>query len=423
MQFTKATKAQAKLRMSISGVAGSGKTYTALSIASQMGTRIALIDTEHGSASKYADKFNFDVLELDSFHPQKYIEAIRAAEQAGYEILIIDSLTHAWAGKDGALELVDRASKKSNSGNKFMAWGDVTPLQNQLVDTIIAAKLHVIATMRSKTEYALQDYTDAGGRTKQKPVKLGMAPIQRDGMEYEFDIVGEMDMQNTLTIVKSRASGLNQTEWEKPSKTFALAVTAWLNDATPQPAPSATPAPNGHAVPTVSQHGPEWTPELLDEHADALGVDKEDAPGNVFATKLAEPAKPAPVSNPLPPKVFIPSHETKHNRDAEAFQELENLVAKHALAVNRVASIPEAAIARYRQQAASNLGKTALGDDDELRHMFLKEIWGRGGLTECNVQELMAIRDWSIGIPAKAYIALWVAQHPAFDAVMEKATA
>lgn len=241
MQFTKATKQQAKLRMAIAGVAGSGKTYSALSIARHLGTRVAVIDTEHGSASKYANLFEFDVLELDSFHPQKYIDAIHAAESAGYDVLVIDSLSHAWAGKDGALELVDRAAKRSNSQNKFMAWGDVTPLQNQLIDSIIGARLHIIATMRSKTEYALQDYVDGSGKTKQKPVKMGLAPIQRYGVEYEFDVVGEMDMRNTMTIVKSRVVGLTGAEIEKPSNQLAETLNAWLSDGAPQLAPAPIP--------------------------------------------------------------------------------------------------------------------------------------------------------------------------------------
>ena len=112
MPFTKATKQEAKLRLALAGPSGSGKTYTALQIATHLGGPIALVDTERGSARKYADLFSFDVLELDSFHPERYIEAIHEAEEAGYAVLILDSLSHAWAGKDGALELVDKAAKR-----------------------------------------------------------------------------------------------------------------------------------------------------------------------------------------------------------------------------------------------------------------------------------------------------------------------
>src|SRR5690606_34635021 len=107
--FKKATKSQAKLRMAITGPSGSGKTYTALSVGTPLG-RIAVIDTERGSASKYADLFDFDVLELTEYNPRNYIEAIRAACAGGYDVLIIDSLSHAWSGQGGVLELVDRAA-------------------------------------------------------------------------------------------------------------------------------------------------------------------------------------------------------------------------------------------------------------------------------------------------------------------------
>ena len=103
--FKRATKTQIRLRLALSGASGSGKTMSSLAIASHLGQRIAVIDTERGSASRYADLFEFDVLELESFHPTKYISAIKAAESAGYDVLIIDSLSHAWIGKDGELDL------------------------------------------------------------------------------------------------------------------------------------------------------------------------------------------------------------------------------------------------------------------------------------------------------------------------------
>src|SRR5215468_11042232 len=117
-EFRRATKYDAKLRFAVCGPAGCGKTYTALQLATHLGGPIAVIDTERGSASKYADLFPFDVRELDSFHPQRYIDAIREAEEGGYSVLIIDSLSHAWAGKDGALDLVDKAAKQLATHNR-----------------------------------------------------------------------------------------------------------------------------------------------------------------------------------------------------------------------------------------------------------------------------------------------------------------
>ena len=135
--FQRATKRQARLRLALIGPAGSGKTYTALNIATAMGGRIALLDTERGSASKYSDLCTFDSCEPENHHPQRYIDAIAAAEQAGYDILIIDSLSHAWNGRDGALELVDKVAKRQQTNNTFGAWRDVTPLHNALIDAMV----------------------------------------------------------------------------------------------------------------------------------------------------------------------------------------------------------------------------------------------------------------------------------------------
>jgi hypothetical protein len=226
--FKKATKSQAKLRMAITGPSGSGKTYTALSVATPLGN-IAVIDTERGSASKYADLFDFDVLELTEYHPRHYIEAIKAACAGGYDVLIIDSLSHAWSGQGGVLELVDRAAKRSQSQNSFAAWRDVTPLHNQLVDTILGSPIHIIATMRSKTEYVLE--RDERGRTT--PRKIGLAPVQRDGMEYEFDVVAEMDMENNMIVSKSRIVALTGAIIHRPDGQFGEVLKTWLSDGAP----------------------------------------------------------------------------------------------------------------------------------------------------------------------------------------------
>ncbi len=225
MAFQKATKKQARLRMALVGPSGSGKTFSALSIASGLGERIALIDTERASASKYADEFTFDTLELESFHPQKFIDAIKEAERAGYDVLIIDSLSHAWMGKDGALEQVDNAAKRSKAGNSFAAWREVTPLHNSLVDAILRSRLHIIATMRVKTEWVLEK--DKEGKTS--PKKVGLAPVQRDSVEYEFDVVGDLD-EATLVITKTRCRALHEGVFKRPDAELGKTLRGWLTD-------------------------------------------------------------------------------------------------------------------------------------------------------------------------------------------------
>jgi hypothetical protein len=227
LQFNRASKKSARLRLALIGPAGAGKTYTALAVASHLEGPVAVIDTERGSASKYSDAFEFDVLELDSHSPQTYIEAIAAAEEAGYRTLIIDSLSHAWTGKEGALSQVDRLARRSQTGNTFGAWRDVTPMHNNMVEAIVAAKMHVIATMRAKTEY-VQEKNEKTGKTTVR--KIGLAPVQRDGLEYEFDVVADLDQDNNCIIGKTRCPALAGQVFPRAGRDLARKLNAWLSD-------------------------------------------------------------------------------------------------------------------------------------------------------------------------------------------------
>lgn len=236
MAFKKAQKTQSKLRFAIMGPSGSGKTYSALAIASALvpGGRIAVIDSERGSASKYADKFDFDVCELETFSMKTYMQSIHDAEAAGYDVLIIDSLSHVWSGQGGAIEAKEHAEAKMKNPNGFSAWREITPEWNRLLDTITGAKLHVVGTMRSKTEYSLEK----DDRGKVTPRKIGMAPIFRDQGEYEFDVVGEMNLEHDLIITKTRCDTLDGRVFNKPGEDVGATLRAWLSDgvkATPKP--------------------------------------------------------------------------------------------------------------------------------------------------------------------------------------------
>jgi len=235
-QFQKATKQQRKARIALIGPSGSGKTYSALAIASGMGKNIAVIDTENHSSTLYADTFDFSVLSLETFSPQTYVEAIKAAEQAGFDVLIIDSLSHGWIGKDGALEQVDKAAARSRSGNTFSAWREVTPKHNELVDTMIRCNCHLIVTMRAKTEYVVEQ-VQRGGKTVSAPRKIGLAPVQRDGLEYEFDLVADMDLDNNMIVSKTRFPFLNAEVVNKPGPELGKQIVSWLEDGTPVPTP------------------------------------------------------------------------------------------------------------------------------------------------------------------------------------------
>ena len=234
LSFQKATKKSARLRMALIGVAGAGKTYTALAIASHLGSKIAVIDTERGSASKYSDQFEFDVLEIETYSPKTYVEAMEAAEEAGYDVLVIDSLSHAWVGKDGALEQVDKAARRTQSNNNFGAWRDVTPQHNAMVDAMISSKMHIIGTMRAKTEY-VQEKDPKSGRTTIR--KVGMAPIQRDGLEYEFDVVADIDVDNNFIVGKTRCPQLSGAVVNRAGREVARTLKNWLTDGATTEAP------------------------------------------------------------------------------------------------------------------------------------------------------------------------------------------
>ena len=219
--FKKATKEQSKLRLALSGPSGSGKTYTALELAQYLGEKVAVIDTEHGSASKYADRFDFDTAQLTNFHPGQYVQAIKAAEKAGYDVLVIDSLTHAWYAE---LDLA--------SGN-FSNWAKVRSLERALIDAILGCSCHIIATMRTKTEYVMEETTNKKGKATTSPRKVGTAPIQTSGIDYEFDVAGELDLHHCLNISKSRCSELANTTHLNPGQELAETLKDWLNDGEP----------------------------------------------------------------------------------------------------------------------------------------------------------------------------------------------
>lgn len=235
--FKQAERTQLWLRLALIGASGSGKSFSALKILSYMiqDKPIVAIDTEKASLRRYAPApgetpdpeqgaFNFLTAELDNYNPKKYIEAINAAVKMGAGALLIDSMTHAWAGKGGVLDMKQQMDKRG--GNGYTNWQEAGQWQTELVETITSAPLHIIATFRSKQEYVLE-VNDKG---KSVPRKMGLAPVQRDDVEYEFDIVGMMGNDNNLTITKSRCQDLQLDQViEHPGRNLAEILVPWLN--------------------------------------------------------------------------------------------------------------------------------------------------------------------------------------------------
>jgi hypothetical protein len=251
--FQKAVKGQGHGRVSLLGPSGSGKSYWGLILSSLMAKaeekRVAAVCSEHGALAKYADIFDFDLVTLQSYEPEQYMGAIAAAIKEGYGAILLDGISQAWAGKGGLLEFVDQEKKKDRHGDAFGAgWGKATPRHNAFIEAMLGCedKIHLVVTMRTKMEFVK---TEENGKTKIK--KVGMQPIQRDGLEYEFDVVGDLEQgDNTLTISKSRCRALNLPPWNKlvpPEKAAEMATTyiAWLKTGVkpkPQPRPEPQPA-------------------------------------------------------------------------------------------------------------------------------------------------------------------------------------
>lgn len=197
MSFRPASRKNARLRLALSGPSGSGKTLTALLLAKEMGSKIGVLDSERGSSELYSNRVKFDVACLEEHAIQTYLEKIADAAAAGYDVLVIDSYSHSWMGKGGALEAVDQGGGWTRAGKT------ITPLMQRLVDAILTYPGHVIVTMRSKMEHAIEK--DAAGKVQVR--KVGMAAQVRDGTEYEFGFVLDLNREGGVEVSKTRCEG------------------------------------------------------------------------------------------------------------------------------------------------------------------------------------------------------------------------
>jgi hypothetical protein len=243
MEIHRAMRKRAKLRLGLSGPSGSGKTYSSLLIAGGLGKRVGLIDTENGSGELYADSpeisralpEGYDVITLQApFEPKRYVQAIQAFERGGYDVIIIDSLTHAWAGQGGLLDQQGKIADRS--GNGFSAWRQVTPEHNKLVDAILQSSAHCVVTMRSKTEYVIEQ----DSRGKATPRKVGLAPVMRDGIEYEFTVAMDLGQDHNAQATKDR-TGLFDGSVFPVTRDTGKKLLAWLESGT---AEETAPAPD-----------------------------------------------------------------------------------------------------------------------------------------------------------------------------------
>ena len=292
LQIQKATKKAGFGKIALIGPSGAGKTVTALRIARCLGDRIVVVDTEHRSASKYAGEWgDFDTIVIeDDYHPDRFIEAMELAQASGYDVIVIDSITHEWDAQGGVKaqkDLLDK--KKPNQG--FQNWRLVNPMHEAFIEAMLSVKAHVIATMHSKMGWAMNQ---EDGKTK--VVKLGMEPVQRDGIEFNFDFIGDINMDHELVVQKTRCSALDGKVFTKPGPEVGDVLRKWLSEGEEEPVPRNTDD-------FLREHPPQDAPE-------APGIGKERAAAIVAKVKAAKGAWPEAQHAAL--RAFCADLTTKH---------------------------------------------------------------------------------------------------------------
>jgi hypothetical protein len=249
-RFQKATRQQAKARIMLEGASGSGKTTAALLLAKGLSERIAVIDTENRSASLYSDVTDFDVLDLQPpYEPERYLEAIAEAESAGYGTIILDSITPEWNGPGGCLEIKDRL------GGRFQDWAKVSPRHDRFVQAMLRSKAHIIATVRSKQAYVMDENT-------KKVTKAGMDPQQRDGLDYEMTVVFHLNQQHIASANKDRTRLFDGRDAPITDET-GKRLLAWLN--------------SGEAAPVAAAPAVDWRAAAREAYAKLKTADQAKA--------------------------------------------------------------------------------------------------------------------------------------------------
>lgn len=264
MEIRKAVRKKAKLRLGLVAPSGAGKTYSALQLAFGLGGKVGMIDTEHGSGDLYGSIGDYDIINIAApYTVQKYRDAISAFERAGYSVVIIDSLSHAWAGDGG---LLDKQGKIADSGkgNSYTAWRTITPEHNGLIDAMLKSPCHIIATMRAKTEYVIEK----NDRGRDQPRKIGMAPVQREGMDYEFTIVFDIDDKHVASASKDRTS-MFDGQFFKIDQQTGRHLRGWLDSGVETPKADAEPT-----KPTAELMPPEVLADWLSAISAASTVDE-----------------------------------------------------------------------------------------------------------------------------------------------------
>jgi len=299
IQIKKAVRERVFLKLVITGPSGGGKTLGAIGVAKGLAPtgKIGVIDSENRSASYYASRFDFDVIELEApFTTQKYLEALRAFIDGGYEVVVIDSLTHEWAASGGILD--QKSQKDARGGNSFTNWNEMKQLHNKFVETLLQSKIHVVCTLRSKMEYVMEE----GANKKIEVKKIGLAPISSDGMEYEFGVMFDVERNSHLAIASKDRTGLFEGRSLNLDERVGRELADWLaSGASLSPEPTTAPAPVTATHATASPAAPAASGDTQPSSAHAAqpvpqGAAKV-APTNARERVTARPTPTAPAAS------------------------------------------------------------------------------------------------------------------------------
>ena len=244
LQIKKAVRQAVWLKVAVTGPSGSGKTYGALGLAKGLSPdgRVLVIDTENESASLYADKFDFETISLAApFSPQRYLEALALARAEGYQVVVIDSISHEWAHAGGILD--QKSARDARGGNGFANWQEMKRIHQQFVDEILQSPLHIVATVRSKMEHVLEE-VESNGRKKQEVRKVGLGLIQAPELEYDLSIVFDVDRSTHLAVASKDRTGLFAARSLNMGEAVGKELRAWRESGAALAAPAAErPAP------------------------------------------------------------------------------------------------------------------------------------------------------------------------------------
>lgn len=213
MQVGNAIREKQKALIGMIGPSGSGKSLSSLLLAygivnamlpdaseEEKWSKIGAADTEHRRLLNYVGQ-EFNGVKIGSFKyidfkppftKDRYDMAIKLLKQQGVEVVIVDSLSHQWQGEGGVVE-----THGEMQGNSFQNWGKLSKQSTGMVKALTTQDVHVITTLRVKSDYVIE-LVDG----KNVPKKVGMKPIQKDDMEYEFDTVFSIGMDHMARVSK-----------------------------------------------------------------------------------------------------------------------------------------------------------------------------------------------------------------------------